>query len=129
MKAPSVGLSLFLMRETIPRSGLVELFWWLARRRRLCRVTGGSMEPLLHSGDLVLLNAGAYAVQSPQVDDVVVVRHPFVTGQWDVKRITAVSPNGRLTVRGDNRLASSDSAAWGTLSPDRVIGQVTSHLW
>ncbi len=58
-------------------------------------VAGQSMEPTLHSGDLLLLDRRAFAATPPARNDLVIVRH---RGGRIVKRIVGL-PGERIEVR------------------------------
>ena len=100
---------------------------WVAlaiRRRRLCRVNGDSMRPALAHGDRVLYQP----TRGCRVGDVVLAAHPFVAGQTIIKRVEAFDDEGRVLLRGDDPLASSDSRGFGSVSPDAILGRVTCRL-
>jgi nickel-type superoxide dismutase maturation protease len=114
--------------DPIPAPSLYEWLLWALRRRLRLRVTGDSMLPTLMAGDLVLVDNSAYRHDLPVPGDVVVVRHPYQKDLIIIKRVTAVTPEGRITVRSDNPRVGSDSRQFGTLAPGRLIGRVTAHL-
>jgi len=77
-------------------------------------VGGGSMRPVLHSGDLVVYRRGAQGVA---VGDLIVFTHPEWSGGV-VHRVVSISRDGSLVTRGDAN-ATEDSAP---VSRDRVKG-------
>ena len=89
------------------------------------------MRPFLQPGDEVLLNPYAYRHRAPAVGDLVVARHPFDRAAPPlIKRITAVTEDGRYHVRGDNpdALASSDSRGLGSFSRSQILGQISCRF-
>ncbi len=114
--------------EPIPAPSLYDWILWALRRRLRLRVTGDSMLPTLMAGDLVLVDNTAYRHDRPAPGDVVVARHPYQKDLIIIKRVTAVTPEGRVTVHSDNPRVGSDSRQFGTLAPARLIGRVTARL-
>lgn len=100
----------------------------LLRRRTLIRVTGDSMRPTLSSGDMVLVNPSAYNNATPQVGDMVLARHPYQRDLTIIKRVAEVTAEGRFVLHSDNPKGGTDSRAFGTLAPERIIGKVTSRV-
>ena len=105
-------------------SALWHLTLWGLRRRRGFRVSGRSMLPLLKHGDVVLIDPAA----EPVVGAVVLARHPLRTDTVILKRIDHITEDGRLYLLGDNPAESTDSRAFGTLSPALVQGTVVLRL-
>ncbi|MFJ8541297.1 nickel-type superoxide dismutase maturation protease [Streptomyces sp. NPDC093586] len=82
-------------------------------------VTGPSMMPTLHHGDVLLVHWGARVGPG----DVVVLRHPFQQDLLVVKR--AVERRGAgWWVLGDNPFAGGDSTDYGAVPEDLVLGRV-----
>ena len=77
-------------------------------------VGGGSMRPVLHSGDVVVYRRGAQGVS---VGDLVIFTHPEWSGGI-VHRVVSISRDGGLVTRGDAN-ADEDSQP---VSRDRVRG-------
>jgi nickel-type superoxide dismutase maturation protease len=100
------------------------MFSLLLRRRRVCRVDGSSMHPALSDGDRVLYEPSSTCA----VGDVVLARHPFVSGLKLIKRVEAVDAEGCVTLRGDSGLASTDSRGFGAVAPEAILGRVTCRL-
>jgi len=107
---------------------VLELLLWLLRLRKRFRVTGASMLPLLEPGQEVLIDQRAYRQRPPQPGDIVVAQHPYQPGLKIIKRVTAVSIDGRYFLQGDNPHESSDSRSFGAVSPQLILGQVTSRF-
>ncbi|TPV95172.1 MAG: S26 family signal peptidase [Myxococcales bacterium FL481] len=88
------------------------------------------MWPALKRGDQIEV-AGATTMEPTAdlsqvvVGSIVVARHPFVDGQLIVKRVTAICGD-RVALRGDNWIESQDSAAFGSLGIDQIIGVVVA---
>ena len=77
------------------------------------------MQPTLVPGDRLLL----LRTRRVGAGDVVVLPDPGHPGRMVVKRVVAATPAG-LTVRGDNRAASTDSRQFGEVSRASVRGRV-----
>lgn len=110
----------------LPSPSLVEWVLLLLRRRILIRVNGDSMTPTLSSGDMVFVNPSAYAKSTPQVDDIVLAHHPYQRDLTITKRVAEITTQGHVVLHSDNRREGTDSRSFGALSPDRIIGKVTS---
>ncbi|MGC9379642.1 nickel-type superoxide dismutase maturation protease [Streptomyces sp. MH13] len=81
-------------------------------------VTGPSMVPTLHHGDVLLVHWGA----AVRPGDVVVLRHPFQQDLLVVKR--AVERRGAgWWVLGDNAFAGGDSTDYGVVPEELVLGR------
>lgn len=102
-----------------------EILLWVLRLRKRQRVTGASMLPGLKAGDEVLLNPRD---TRPCVGDIVVARDPRQPERKMIKRVTAVDERGWLDLRGDNPAQSTDSRTFGLVSPELVVGRVTSRF-
>ncbi|MFE2049351.1 nickel-type superoxide dismutase maturation protease [Streptomyces sp. NPDC059459] len=82
-------------------------------------VTGPSMVPTLHHGDVLLVHWGARV----RPGDVIVLRHPFQQDLLVVKR--AVERRGAgWWVLGDNAFAGGDSTDYGVVPGELVLGRV-----
>ncbi len=81
------------------------------------------MFPLLKPGEEVLADWRAYRRHGPQVGDIVVAWHPAQPGVKIIKRVTAVSADGRCQLQGDNRAETTD---FTDLSTALILGRVTS---
>jgi len=96
--------------------GVVAGMLWLAVAftHGVAVVGGGSMQPVLHSGDVVVYRRGAQGVA---VGDLVVFTHPEWSGGV-VHRVVSISRDGSLVTRGDaNEVEDSQP-----VSRDRVRG-------
>ncbi|MFQ6044377.1 MAG: nickel-type superoxide dismutase maturation protease [Candidatus Poribacteria bacterium] len=116
------------MCDELKDGHLGELLLWVIRFRRRFRITGNSMVPLLKPGDEVLVNPRAYRRVLPKSGDIVVARHPYRKDLRLVKRVAEVFPDGRCFIKGDNPSESTDSRSFGTVTPEKILGQVTSRF-
>lgn len=99
-------------------------------------VTGGSMEPGLEAGDVLV--AVRHRPRRIRRGDVVVVEHPSRGGLEVVKRVVGV-PGDRVEGRvlgpdrywlaGDRPEASTDSRSFGPVGAERVRGVVVFRSW
>ena len=82
------------------------------------------MQPLLQHGDVVLIDPSS----PPEVGSIVLAQHPLRADLRILKRLDHLTEDGRLYVLGDNSAESTDSRAFGTLSPDLMLGRVVLRL-
>jgi nickel-type superoxide dismutase maturation protease len=117
------------MKE-LPAATLFDMLKLLLPRWQRRRVRGRSMQPTLPEGATLLLDMAAYRRHLPQVGDIVLAQHPYQPDNKMLKRITAVSDNGRYFLQGDNpdSLASTDSRSFGSVSQANILGKVTHIL-
>ena len=80
------------------------------------------MSPLLKEGDMVFLKK-----TPPEVGDIVVARHPFVSDRLLLKRLQSVE-GSFMTLTGDNASKSTDSRSLGPISKNSLVGVVES-IW
>ncbi|MFF8030064.1 MULTISPECIES: nickel-type superoxide dismutase maturation protease [unclassified Streptomyces] len=85
----------------------------------VAEVTGPSMVPTLHHGDLLLVHYGARVGRG----DVIVLRHPFQQDLLVVKRAAERRADG-WWVLGDNAYAGGDSTDYGVVPDELVLGRV-----
>ena len=82
------------------------------------KVSGNSMNPLLHDGDRIsVMPAPEY-----KVGDIVAAVHPIQSDLTIVKRIESITPDGRLRLRGTNPEESTDN--FGLIKKENIIGKV-----
>ena len=77
------------------------------------------MAPTLLPGDRLLVVRARRA----RAGAIVVVRDPRDSTREVVKRLTEMTPDGRLVVHGDNGHASTDSRTYGPLPPGLLVGR------
>ncbi|MBN2500797.1 MAG: nickel-type superoxide dismutase maturation protease [Anaerolineales bacterium] len=119
------------MQAELKDADLGEFLLWLLRRRWRYRVSGNSMLPVLQPGDEILVDKRAYRKARPMPGDLVVARHPHQKDVRLVKQVVAVDADGRCQLEGTNLLGvieSSDSRGFGPLSPEKIVGRVTSRF-
>ena len=95
---------------------------------------GNSMEPVIHSGSVLVVNRLQYGFRfpgqpgyllrwaAPRQGEVVVFYSP--TGDIAVKRCGGAVDSGEFIAQGDNSLQSYDSRSYGPVSADATIGRV-----
>jgi nickel-type superoxide dismutase maturation protease len=86
------------------------------------------MLPLLQPGDELLVNCRTYKRSHPQVGDLVVLQHPDRANLQIIKRVVSVKKDGSCYVLGDNLVESTDSRAFGFVSPELILGKITSRF-
>lgn len=87
------------------------------------------MVPTLSAGDEVMVDYRAYGHTQPIAGDIVIARNPSRPEERIVKRITAVTPDGRFQLQGDNPdpTQSTDSRQYGPVPRHYILGKVTSR--
>jgi signal peptidase I len=95
---------------------------------------GNSMEPVIHSGSVLVVNRLQYGLRfpgrqdyvvrwaAPKQGDLVVFYTPL--GELAVKRCGNSAGKGGFMAQGDNSLQSYDSRSYGPVSADATIGKV-----
>lgn len=83
------------------------------------------MYPTLRDGDVVTVDRTAYVDLPPAVGDLVLARHPFKRDVLMVKRVHALTDEGRVDLRGDLPTESEDSRGFGALPMDHILGRVS----
>jgi signal peptidase I len=95
---------------------------------------GNSMEPVIHSGSVLVVNRLQYGLHfpgrqgyivrwaAPKQGDLVVFYTPL--GEIAVKRCGRPAGEGGFMAQGDNSLQSYDSRSYGPVSADATIGKV-----
>lgn len=88
------------------------------------------MQPTLAPGDWLLVDSDAFAAAPPLAGDLVVVPDPRESSRLLVKRVDAVSDDGReLWLTGDSRDGSTDSRSFGSVSTSTVAGRPWFRYW
>ena len=98
---------------------------------------GNSMEPVIKSGAVLVINRLQYGLRFPgqrgylvrwalpKAGEVVVFYTP--QGELAVKRCAALTGGGDFLAEGDNSLQSYDSRSYGPVSGDSTIGKVLGY--
>ncbi len=84
------------------------------------------MSPTLQTGDITLIDTWTYNDQSPQVNDILIVKRS-ANSIVLAKRLTKTRLNNgqtQLFIEGDNQNRSVDSRRFGWISDDYLIGKV-----
>ncbi len=81
-------------------------------------VSGNSMSPLLHDGDVVYTKKSAEI----EVSEIVVVQHPF-RKKYIIKQVTAIHGD-MLKLSGLNPEESEDSRTFGYIPKNDILGVV-----
>ena len=108
----------------VPHPGARALLLWALGRLQRFQVRGASMTPALEDGDTVLIDPRA----RPAPGAVVVARHPYRSDVTVVKRVAAITGAGKLHLSGDNPAESTDSAHYGAVPTERLLGVVVAKL-
>ena len=111
------------MSQSLPDATVKEIILWLLRKRKRMRVNGASMQPLLQSGEEILIDINAYQKAAPEIGDIIVAFHPYRLNFPIVKRIVSIR-NQDFFLQGDNTVESIDSRSYGAIKLDRIIGKV-----
>ena len=117
------------MNNELPDINLWELIMWCLRRRRLYKVSGESMLPVLEDGEYVLGNTRAYCRKRPQPGDLVVAIHPEHKSKI-VKRVESVTEDNRYCLHSENSSIpeSSDSRRFGNLDKESIVARVSCRI-
>ncbi|HVA96847.1 MAG TPA: nickel-type superoxide dismutase maturation protease [Candidatus Acidoferrales bacterium] len=86
------------------------------------KISGDSMSPTLHNGQIVLVNRFIYLFAAPKKNDIIAVRDPR-DGKVLIKRIKKIEDK-RYFVLGDNKKASTDSRVFGMIERQDIVGKV-----
>jgi nickel-type superoxide dismutase maturation protease len=101
----------------------------MARRFERYAVEGHSMEPTLHDGDWVVVDAAAYRRRVPRPGHVVLACDPREPSRELVKRVVQVDLHNESWLEGDNPGESTDSRAYGPVPRRLVTGRVRWRYW
>ena len=94
------------------------------RRLDVVEVRGRSMAPALAPGDRLLV----VRLGDPRVGDIVVSADPRDPRRELIKRVAGVA-QGRVTLRGDNPVASTDARTFGPVAAGDVHWRVVARYW
>ena len=98
----------------------------IAGSRRFSRVSGDSMEPTLHEGDIVIYHPILRRKQALQDGMIVIVKSPIEKDTLIIKRIQNNTPKG-IDIRGDNKGSSIDSRQFGLVNQKNILG-IVEHI-
>ena len=97
----------------------------LARRRLdVVEVRGRSMAPTLMPGDRLLVAR----IGAARAGDIVVSADPRNPRRELIKRVAGVA-HGRVTLRGDNSMSSTDARTFGPVAAAEVRWRVIARYW
>ncbi|CAH1722433.1 mitochondrial inner membrane protease subunit 1 isoform X1 [Aphis gossypii] len=104
--------------------------------------SGDSMEPSIHSGDLVIIQRSSKMFNHVDKGDVVVTKSPEDYNKFILKRVKAVDgqmvrrginyqvvPRGSVWLEGDNQANSKDSWEFGPVPKGLIHGRVVCRIW
>lgn len=81
------------------------------------KVSGHSMEPSFHSGDLILVNHLVYKWRQPKKGEVILFKRD---NQFILKKVVEKEV-GQVLVEGENKL---DSREFGWVKKEEIVGKV-----
>ena len=105
---------------------LHSLFLLITGHRKLLRVSGESMLPTLHQGDIVIYRADKTSNLDIRKGLILIIRSPLDPSILIIKRLHQSNPLG-LDIRGDNEHASNDSRTFGLVNHSHLHG-VVEHI-
>lgn len=108
----------------VRKAGFIQKILLVLELRERYRIEGGSMEPVLHDGDEVVVDEKAKV----GIGDIVIASHPFKKSVEMAKRITAIDANGKFFLVGDNADESTDSRTFGPVPIECIKGKITARL-
>ena len=109
--------------SSVPQLNLGHFLLWILRQEKRFRIHGQSMEPTLRHGQEVLVTKFKSRM-SPKPGQLLLVRHPMRTDITMIKRCIEVLED-RVSVRGDNPNASTDSRDFGPVPAELILGYVS----
>ena len=89
------------------------------------KIIGHSMQPQIKNGESVLISSIPYLFKTPQINDIVAFKDN--NEKTLIKRIKKIQ-NGKYFVEGDNKNDSLDSRKFGSISRNKIIGEVIFKL-
>ena len=78
------------------------------------------MSPTLQDGDEVYFETNPS--RKIRINDIVLVKHPYIKNRNLVKRIKNICPEGSVFIQGYNSYCSTDSKSFGTISKSNILG-------
>ncbi|WP_420629144.1 nickel-type superoxide dismutase maturation protease [Candidatus Leptofilum sp.] len=118
------------MPTPLPTASVFAFLKLLLPRWQRRRVNGRSMHPTLPDDSTVLVDTAVSPHTQLQIGDIVLAQHPYQPSNQMIKRITAVTEDGRYFLQGDNSdsLASTDSRSFGPVQTQHILGKVTHRF-
>jgi len=92
-------------------------------------VLGNSMQPGLLPGDWLLVDPRAFAARLPRPGELVAALDPTEPSRWLVKRVAAITSDGRIELLGDSPEVSTDSRSFGAVEAGAIIGRPWARYW
>lgn len=84
------------------------------------KIIGKSMEPAMKDGDSFIFDTSLS--EFPQLNDIVLIKHPFIKKKNLVKRVKNIHSDGSIFVEGDNKYKSTDSRTFGYVKENQILG-------
>ena len=78
------------------------------------------MSPTLLDGDKVYFELKP--CRKIKINDIVLVKHPYIKQKNLVKRIKNIYSDGSVFIQGDNSFCSTDSKSFGTVNKNNILG-------
>ena len=78
------------------------------------------MSPTLQDGDEVYFELKPF--KKIRINDIVLVKHPYIKQKNLVKRIKYIYSDGSVFIQGDNSFSSTDSKSFGTVNKNNILG-------
>ncbi|KAL4113282.1 hypothetical protein QTP88_016940 [Uroleucon formosanum] len=104
--------------------------------------SGDSMEPSIHSGDLVIIQRFSKMNNNVDKGDIIIAKSPEEYNRFIMKRVKAVDgqmvrrginyqvvPRGSVWLEGDNHTNSTDSWDFGPVPKGLIYGRVVCRIW
>lgn len=102
--------------------------WLLVKedKKILVTIVGDSMSPTLLDGDKVYFELKP--LKKIRINDIVLVKHPYIKQRNLVKRIKNIYSDGSVFIQGDNSFSSTDSKSFGTVNKNNILGILKERI-